>query len=106
MMPLVPTLVVAAITFMSSAVPPATGGLGGLGCGPGGVSRFVCVHCTSTGQLSSRCLFLNRAQVRRHIRQSKPCHAADLGYRVIHAEARAVDVMAGAGGAAGPAPDV
>ena len=51
-------------------------------------------------------LFLNQAQVRRHIRQSKPCHAADLGYRVIHVEARAGDVMAGAGGAAGPAPDV
>jgi hypothetical protein len=108
MMPIVPTLLVAAIAFMSSAVPPATGGLGGLGCGPGGVSRFVFVHCTSTGQLSSSGLFLNRAQVRRHILQSKPCHAADLGYREIrvHVEARAGDVMAGAGGAAGPAPDV
>ena len=106
MMPIVPTLLVAAIAFMSSAVPPATGGLEGLGCCPGGVSRFVCVHCTSTGQRSSRGLFLNRAAVRRHIGHSKPCHAADLGYREIHVEARAGDVMAGVGGAAGPAPDV
>jgi hypothetical protein len=29
-----------------------------------------------------------------------------LGYREIHVESRAGDVMAGAGGAAGPAPDV
>ncbi len=104
-MSIVPTLLVAVVTFiafMSSAVP--TGG--GLGCGPGGVSRLVCVHCTSTGQLSSRGLFLTRAAVRRHISASKSCREAGLGFREVHVEARAGDVMAAAGGAAGPAPDV
>ena len=88
-------------------------GAGGPSAAPAGlglgVSRFVCAHCTATGQLSSRGLFLNRASVRRHIAAkaaSKPCRAADLGYREIQVEARAGDVMAGAGGAAGPAPDV
>ena len=80
----------------NSAVPPAP------------VQRFVCVHCTATGHLSSRGLFLHRSAVlrRRDIRGSKPCFAADLGFKEIHVEARACDVMAGAGGAAGPAPDV
>ena len=73
---------------------------------PAPVRRFVCVHCTATGHLSSRGLFLHRSAVLRHIRGSKPCFAADLGYKEIHVEARAGDVMAGAGGAAGPAPDV
>ena len=77
---------------------PAAGGLG--------VTRIVCAHCTATSQLSSRGLFLNRASVRHHIAASKHCRAADLGYRQIQVEARAGDVMAGAGGAAGPAPDV
>ena len=52
------------------------------------------------------CLFLNRAAVRRHITHSKPCQDSNPGYREILVEARAGDVMAGAGGAAGPAPDV
>ena len=61
--------------------------------------RVVCAHHdhdrTSTGQLSSGGLFLNRVSVRRHIAE-------------IQVESRAgdSDVMAGAGGAAGPAPDV
>jgi hypothetical protein len=96
MMSIVPTLLVAVVTFiaiMSSAGPPAAGG--GLGCGA--VSRFVCVHCTSTGKLSSRGLFLLSAAT---------CREAGLGFREVHVEARAGDVMAGAGGAAGPAPDV
>ncbi len=70
------------------------------------VTRFVCVNCTATGHLSSRWLLLNWAGVRRHIHASKACFAADLGFKVIHVDARAGDVMAGAGGAAGPAPDV
>jgi hypothetical protein len=70
------------------------------------VTRFVCAHCTATGLLSSRGLFHNRAAVRRHIAASKPCRAADLGFREIHVDVRAGDVMAGGGGAAGPAPDV
>ena len=70
------------------------------------MGRFVCVHCTATGHLSSRGLFLHRSAVVRHIRGSKPCFAADLGFKEINVEARAGDVMAGARGAAGPAPDV
>ncbi len=59
---------------------------------------FICVHCTATGYISSRGLFLHRSAVLRHIRGSKPCFAADLGFQEIHVEARAGDVMAGAGG--------
>jgi len=36
----------------------------------------------------------------------KACFAADLGFKEIHVKARLGDVMAGAGGEAGPAPDV
>ncbi len=83
------------------------GGLGHAQPGPElGATRFVCAHCTATGELSSRGLFLNRASVRRHIAASKNCRVADLGYREIHVEARAGDVMAGGGGGAGPPPDV
>jgi hypothetical protein len=71
-----------------------------------GVTRFVCVNCSATGHLSSRGLFLNRAGVRRHIRATKACFAADRGFQEIRVDARPGDVMAGAGGAAGPAPDV
>ena len=75
------------------------------GDGPG-VARFVCAHCTATGQLSSRCLFLSRAAVSCHISASKPCFSAGLGFREIAVEARPGDSMAGGGGGAGPAPDV
>jgi hypothetical protein len=70
------------------------------------VTRFVCAHCTNTGQLSSRGLFLNRVAVRRHIARSKQCFQAKLGYREIQVAARPGDGMAGPGGGAGPAPDV
>jgi hypothetical protein len=70
------------------------------------LTRFVCAKCSETGQLSSRGLFLSRAAVHRHISQSKPCSAAKMGFREIQVEVRTSDVMAGAGGAAGPAPDV
>ena len=105
-------ILLAALAFavMASSVPISASALSDVlaaGAGAGRVTRFVCAHCTSTGQLSSRGLFLNRAAVRRHIAASKPCHAADAGIRTIQVEAaRAGDVMAGAGGAAGPAPDV
>ena len=98
--------VMAGIPGASHKPVPVTGpakGPAGLGCG---VTRYVCAHCTATGQLSSAGLFLNRASVLRHIAAAKHCRAADLGYREIQVEARAGDVMAGAGGAAGPAPDV
>ena len=71
-----------------------------------GVTRFVCAHCTTTGQLSSRGLFLNSAAVRRHISASKPCFTAGMGFLEIVVEALSGDSMAGGGGGAGPAPDV
>ena len=110
-------LAVLAFAVMASSVPISASALSDVlaaGAGPGRgdagagrLTRFVCAHCTATGKLSSRGLFLNRAAVRRHIAASRPCHAADAGIRTIQVEeARAGDVMAGAGGAAGPAPDV
>ena len=73
-------------------------------CG-GTATRFVCVNdCTSTGHLSSCGLFLNcRGRISP---ASKACFAADLGFKEIYVDALAGAVMAGAGGAAGPAPDV
>jgi hypothetical protein len=65
------------------------------------VTRFVSVNYTATGHLSSRWLFLNLAGVCSHIRASKACFTADLGFKEIHVDAQASDVMAGAGGAAG-----
>ncbi len=91
-----------------------TGGLAGccpayppILCGPS-KTRLVCVNSTATSHqgISSCWLFLNLAGVLHHIRASKACFAADLGFTEIHVDARAGDVMAGAGGAAGPAPDV
>ena len=69
----------------------------------GGVTRGMCAlrliapQPAGPGPLSSRCLFLNRASVLRHIAASKHCRAADPGYREINVEARAGDVMAGGG---------
>ncbi len=100
MMSIVPTLlaaVVTSITIMSSAGPPATGG--GLGCGT--VSRFVCVHhgiAPPPASCPVGSLFLAPAAVRRHISATKSCREAGLGFREVHVEARAGDVMAGAGG--------
>ena len=110
-------LAVLAFAVMASSVPISASALSDIlaagtcpgrgDAGAGRLTRFVCAHCTATGKLSSRGLFLNRAAVRRHIAASRPCHAADAGIRTIQVEeARAGDVMAGAGGAAGPAPDV
>ena len=80
----------------------------------GGVTRCMCALWLIAPQpagpwpLPSRCLFLNRASVWRHIAASKHCRAADLGYREIHIEALAGDIMAGGGDseAAGPPQDV
>jgi hypothetical protein len=63
-------------------------------------------HCTSSGELSHRCMFLNWSSVRRHIAATKQCREANMGIREIQLEALAGGVMAGVGGAAGPAPDV
>jgi len=56
--------------------------------------------------LSSRGLFLHRTAVLRHIAASPACRAAKVGIRTIQVDARAGNVMAEAGGAAGLAPDV
>jgi hypothetical protein len=61
------------------------------------MTRFVCAHCTSAGQLSSRYLFLNWAAVQRHITASKPCFTSGQGFREVQVEALAGDVMAGQG---------
>ncbi len=45
-------------------------------------------------------------RVHHHISASKACFAADLGFKEIHVDALASNVMVGAGGAAGPAPDI
>ena len=86
------------------AGPPGRPGLGGR------VTWIVCAHCTATGLLSSRGLFqvLNWGAIQRHIAAAKlgPCRAADMGFRKIQVEALPGDVMAGGGGAAGPAPDI
>ena len=70
------------------------------------VTRFVCANCTDTGLLSSRGLFRNQAAVRRHIAASKQCFKAGSGISEIQLSVRPGDGMAGAGGGAGPAPDV
>ena len=86
------TLLLAAVLLadMASAAEssgPFAGHTRGTARGDGhGVARFVCAHCTATGQLSSRGLFLSRAAVRRHISSSKPCFSAGLGFREIALE--------------------
>ncbi len=70
------------------------------------LTHFVCAKCSETGQLSSRGLFLSREAVHRHIAASRPCSAAKMGIREIQVDVRTSDVLAGAGGAAGSAPDV
>jgi hypothetical protein len=98
------TLVLVAVAIMASGGSSAPV-LPGLGCA-GGLTRFVCVKCTETCRLSSCCLFLNLASVRRHIAASKSCKDARLGFRAIQVQARAGDVIARGGGAAGPAPTI
>ena len=102
MMSIVRTLLLAALAFAVMQVPARADGCEAAGR----VTRFVCAHCSSSDMLSSRCLLIHRAAVPRHIAASTACRAAKAGIRTIQVEARAGDVMAGAGGAAGPAPDV
>jgi hypothetical protein len=45
-------------------------------------------HCLNTGQLSSRCLFLNRVAVHCYVAASQPCFKAKLGYHKIQVAAR------------------
>ncbi len=97
------TLVLVAVAIMASGGSSAPV-RPGPGCA-GRVTCFVCVKCTETSQLSSCSLYLrlNRASVRRHIAASKACKDVRLGFRAIQVQALAGDVMAGGGGAAGPA---
>ncbi len=99
-------VLVALAATLASGASAMSGGPGVCGLSGLGATRFICVKCTETGQLSSHGLFLNRASVRRHIARSKPCYQAQLGFHEIHVQARAGDVMAGGGGAAGPAPSI
>ena len=97
------TLRLAAVVYMASQASPPTVG----GQGPAvQVTRFVCIHCTKTGHLLSHGLFLSRAAVNRHIGHAKACRSAGMGYREMPIQIRAVDVMAGGGGGAGPAPSI
>ena len=86
------TLLLVAVVFMASHVSPPI--LGGADAGGVQVTRFVCVHCTQTGQLSSRSLFLSRAAVHLHIAQAKACPSSGLGHREMPIQVQAVDVMA------------
>ncbi len=70
------------------------------------LTRLVCAKCSETGQLSSRGLFLCLATVHHHIGHLKPCSAAKMGIREIQVDIQTSEVMADAGGAAGPAQDV
>ena len=100
------TLMLVAVAIMASggSSAPVSQGLCCAGC----VTLFVCVKCTETSQLSSCSLYLrlNWASVRRHIAASKACKDARLVFRAIQVQARAGDVMAWGGGAAGPAPTI
>ncbi len=57
-------------------------------------------------QVAGPWLILNRAGVLRYIAASEACFAAGICFKLIHVDALAGDVMAGAGGAVAPAPDV
>ena len=62
-----------------------------------------------TSKSTSRWLYLNRAGVRRHIAasDSEACFAAGIGFKVIHMSMLGpATSWRGAGGAAGPPPDV
>ena len=62
-------------------------------------------HCLNTGQLSSRCLFLNRVAVHCYVAASEQCFKAKLGYHKIQVAARRPgDGMAGATVAQGRRP--
>jgi hypothetical protein len=100
MMSVTRTLPLAAVaSVIMASVPVAVTGsaaAGPAGSGTRRVTRFVCAHCTSTGELSHHGMFLNQASILRHIAAIKPCREANLGILEIQLEARAGDVMAGA----------
>ena len=75
----------------------------------GTLSTVSPVQQPATFQVAGSSSLLIWPEYRRHISASKAaraCFAANLGFKEIHVEARPGDVMAGVGGAAGPAPDV
>ncbi len=63
------------------------------------LTHFVFAICTHK-------LFLSLAVVQRHLAASKQCFTAKLGFWEIQVDVLTSDVMAGAGGAVGPAQDV
>ncbi len=71
---------------------------------------YVCVHIIvvfSTHLSVPSALFLSQVEVLPHLAlASELCFAAKLGLTKIQVDVLTSDVMAGAGGAAGPAPDV
>ncbi len=91
---------------------PANGGTWGPGPGPGqGSSRHLLRLCplhspNQTSHLSSQGLFLSRATVNLHISHTKAYRNEGMGYREMPMQVQAVDVKAGGGGAAGPAPSI
>ncbi len=101
------TLLLTAVALMASqaSVPPSPDSEQGLAATQT-LTHLVCAKCSETSQLSSLGLFLSRAAVHRHIGHSKPCSAAKIGIWEIQVEIRTSDVIAGAGGAAGPVQDV
>ena len=72
------------------------------------ISRFVCVGCESQGEF--RHTYASRRGASVHASKTPACRRLGLGIREIRVPAgsglSAADVMAGGGGAAGPAPDV
>ena len=69
------------------------------------ISRFVCVGCESQGEF--RHTYASRRGASIHASKTPVCRRLGLGIREIRVPAgSAADVMAGGGGAAGPAPDV
>ncbi len=100
------TSMVCTLVLVTVAIMASGGGSApvrqGLGCA-GGVTRFVCVECTETSQLSSCSLYLrlNLASMCWHIAASKACKDACLGFLAIQVQALAGNFMAGGGGAVG-----
>ena len=73
------------------------------------MSRYICICTYYYGFLG---IFVCQVHIQTvsqpggSLAPSKPCFTSKLGFREIQVDVRTSDVMAGAGGAVGPAPDV